>query len=96
MLTRLQEEYADRGLKIVAINIEPRLSLERWRTYWRRLGGGEVIWAQDAQYAATTAFNVQRLGTEIIINAQGRVVSKGADLGYERLKRRLDEALQVG
>ena len=96
MLTRLQAEYGDRGLKIVAINVEPRLSLERWRTYWTGLGGGKVIWAQDEQYAATTAFNVQRLGTEIIVDTRGRVVSKGADLGYERLKRRLEAALQAG
>ena len=85
---------ADRGVKVVAINTQPFYDLQSWKTYWRGLGAGDVLWAQDTDYSAIAAYNALTLGTTIIIDRQGRIVYRdGGATSYEKLSAEVKKAL---
>jgi len=79
----------------VAINILPgRFTLGEWRAFWQYLGGGEVLFAEDARQQAVPAFNVRALGTTIIINREGRVLYRDSGATtYEKLRVEVGRAL---
>ena len=61
------------GVEVVAINTQPFYNLQYWRRFWKDLGAGDVIWAQDTDNSAIAAYNALTLGTTIIIDTQGRI-----------------------
>jgi len=90
----VQREFADRGVEVVAVNIVPQATLQQWQAFWKSLGAGDVVWAQDSGQAVT-AFNVQALGTTIVVDRKGRVVYRDAGATpYETLRRAVLKALE--
>jgi hypothetical protein len=79
----------------VAINIFPDLGLERWARYWRSVGGGEVVYAQDTRREAVRAFRVRAAGSTIVLDRQGREVYRDSSAtDYETLKAAVERALR--
>ncbi len=94
-LARLQSEYQDQGLTVIAVNIWPsNYSLDEWVGFWKRIGAGDVLWAQDANDTAIRAYKVMALGTEVIVDREGAIVfrSEGA-AGYKELRSELEKVL---
>lgn len=73
-LGKLQQEYGASGLRVIAINVEPRASLEDWTRFWKSSGAGDVVWAQDVNGTTIESYSLVNLGTEIIVNRRGRIV----------------------
>ena len=91
---RIQEEYGDQGISVVAINTAPFASLEDWRGFWRSKNAADVTWATDYDGQLVKQFNVISLGTTIIIDRQGRVSYRddGAT-HYDTLRAKIEAAL---
>ncbi len=93
-LARIQEEYRARGLKVVAVNVFPQIALQRWADYWRRAGGGDVVYAQDTRREAIRTLDVQTAGATVVLDREGRVVfSDRFATAYETLKDAVERAL---
>lgn len=78
------------------INLLPGLyTLEKWKTYWRRIGGGdEVLFAQDTGQRAADAFHVMRLGTTVVVDREGLVTYRDSGATpYDILRAEVDKAL---
>jgi len=94
-LSRIRSDLGNRGVEVVAINILPqRASLRAWEGFWRSLGGGEALFAEDIRGEAVPAFNVRALGTKVIINRKGQVVYRDSGVTpYEKLRSAVERAL---
>ena len=79
---------------MVAVNIEPRYSLNDWAAFWKSTGAGDVLWAQDTNGTTVQDYRLVALGTEVIVDGDGRVAfrSDGA-AGYDRLRSAVEQAL---
>jgi hypothetical protein len=81
-------------MEVVAINIFPQYSLQQWEAYWRSVGGGDALFAEDTNQRAVVAFNIRAAGTKIIINRERQIVYRnGAVTTYEKLRSEVDKAL---
>lgn len=81
-------------MEVVAINVFPQYSLRQWEAYWRSVGGGDAIFAEDSNQRATVAYNVRASGTKIIIDREGHIVYRAAGVTtYEKLRSEVDKAL---
>lgn len=80
---------------MVAINILPQAGdLREWERYWRSLGGGDVLFAEDASREATAAFNIRAAGTKVIVDRKGRIVFRDVGITpYEQLQSIIERAL---
>jgi hypothetical protein len=87
-LGRIQEEFGEQGVEVIAINMVPQNNLQEWRAYWKWLGAGDVVWAQDTPDGqAVKAYNIQALGTTVIIDRAGRVAYRdAASTSYKKLR----------
>ncbi len=72
-LGRIQNEFSDRGVNVVAINIRPWTNLERWRKFWKSTGAGDVVWAMDEGQRVGRLMKVTSAGTTIIIDRERRI-----------------------
>ena len=85
---------AGRGVEVVAINTQPFYDLQYWKSFWKSLGAGDVLWAQDTDYSAVVAYNALTLGTTIIIDRQGRIIYRdGGATSYDKLRAEIEKAL---
>ena len=94
MLARIQTKYRSRGLEVIAVNLLLSAPLDYWRQYWRRVGGGDVVYAQDTRREAVRALQIQTAGATVVIDRQGRIVWR--DLyatPYEQLQAAVEKAL---
>ncbi len=81
-------------MEVVAINVFPQYSLRQWEAYWRSVGGGDALFAEDVNQRAIVAFNVRPAGTKIIIDREGKIVYRnGGVTTYEKLRSEVDKAL---
>lgn len=82
-------------MKVVAVNIVPQNSLQQWQAFWKSLGAGDVVWAQDTPDGqAVRAYNIQALGTTVIVGRDGRVVYRdAAATSYKKLQAEVLKAL---
>lgn len=79
---------------MVAVNILPAYTLEEWRAFWKRTGAGDVLWAQDAESQASKAYQLLYLGTEVVVDRQGRVAFRSdGPARYEALRAALEKTL---
>lgn len=94
-MARIQKEYGDHGVRVVAVNIAPIYALEDWVDFWKnRARAGDVLWAQDTSERAIKAYKLVALGTEIIVGRQGQIVFRSdGPVGYEKLRSRIESAL---
>lgn len=81
-------------MKVVAINIQPGYSLEVWRRFWRSTGAGDVLWAQDARGEAAQRYRLLALGTEVVVDRQGRIAFRSdGPSGHEKLRSEIEKVL---
>ncbi|MFQ5812191.1 MAG: TlpA family protein disulfide reductase [Anaerolineae bacterium] len=94
-LGKIQEEFGGQGVEVVAVNIVPQNSLQEWQAFWKRLGAGDVVWAQDTPDGqAVGAYNIQALGTTVIVGRDGRVTYRDAvATSYKMLRTEVLNAL---
>jgi len=94
-LNRIQGEYKARGVTVVAVNIFPAAGLDHWTQYWKSVGGGDVVYAQDTRREAIRALQVRFAGATVVIDRQGREVWRdNSATDYETLKAAVERALQ--
>ena len=93
-LGKIQQEFKDDGLYVLAINISPFGSLEQWKTYWKSKDASDVIWAEDHEQEVVRLLRVLSLGTTIIIDRQGRITYRddGAT-SYNTLRAKIEDVL---
>lgn len=93
-LNRIQSEYGERGVTIVAVNMYPRTGLQQWRAYWRSVGGGPVTHAQVPGREAMGALRVRYPGSTLVLDRQGREVFRdSAATDHKTLKAAVERAL---
>ena len=83
-------------MKVVAINIAPQLgSLEEWQAFLKEFGAGDFVWAQDTDdQRAVIAYNIQSLGTTVIVGRDGEIAYRDEEAStYEMLRTGVLQAL---
>ncbi len=94
MLARINEEYRDRGVEILALNVIPATPLPEFVQYMKARGGGDHLYATDARLAVAQAYRVQYLGTLIVVDRDGRVAGEWGDaVSYDQLKQVVEQLL---
>ena len=94
MLKRIQAEFKDKNLEVVAVNLFRHVTLDIWEEYWRGVGGGDVLYASDDKRQAIIAFNVRTPGATVVVNRNGEVVFQdGYATTYETLLQAVLKAL---
>ena len=87
-LARLYAEYGDRGLEVLAVDIDPsegEADLKRFREWAVPQAG--YRWALDPEGALVRAFKVRALDTTVVIDPEGRIVYRDeVSTPYETLK----------
>jgi hypothetical protein len=93
-LARIQREYRDRQVEVIAVNVYPRTPLKEWRAYWKGVGGGDVTFAQDTGLAAARAMRVRSAGATVVFDRQGHVVYRdNRPTSYAELRAAVEKAL---
>ncbi len=91
---RIQQEFGDRGLTVVAVNTAPFSSLEDWKEYWKSKDAEDVTWATDTTGELVQQFRVYSLGTTVIIDREGRIAYRDdTATPYEVLLAQVKEVL---
>lgn len=72
-LGQIYAAYADRGVDIVAVNIDPYMTLDDVRDFKTFVGGADYIWAEDETGAVARAYGVRALETTVIIDRNGLI-----------------------
>lgn len=72
-LSRINTEYADRGVDIVAPDIDPFTTTDDLRDFKSFVGGADYTWAQDDGGAVTRAYGVRALETTVIVDRSGHI-----------------------
>ncbi len=81
-------------MEVVAINVFPQYSLRQWEEFWRSVGGGDALFAEDTNQRAVVAYKIRAAGTKIIIDREGKIVYRnGGVTTYEKLRSEVDKAL---
>ena len=62
--------------------------------FWKSIGAGDVVWAQDSQRVTPREYEIIALGTEVIVDRQGTVTFRSdGPVGYERLEAEIEKVL---
>ena len=101
VLAQLQTEYGDQGLRVLAVNIDSRnYTLAEWREFVKRFEPNEFIGlaqsgsVQDVTNQAIQAYQLKALGTQVIVDRQGRVAfRRDGPVGYEKLRSEIEKVL---
>jgi hypothetical protein len=79
----------------VAVNIYPAAGLDYWTQYWRSVGGGDVVYAQDTHREAIRALQVRFAGATVVLDGAGREVWRdNSATDYDTLKTAVERALK--
>jgi peroxiredoxin len=93
-LAQLQQDYADRGLQVLAIDVdagETAADLDRFR---QLVPGAAYHWALDPGNRVTLAYGVRAMDTTVVIDGAGRIAYRDeAPSSYARLRQALERAL---
>ena len=91
---RIQQEFGDRGLTVVAVNTAPFSSLEDWKEYWKSKDAADVTWATDTTGELVQHFRVYSLGTTVIIDRDGLIAYRdNVATPYEILESQVEPLL---
>lgn len=81
-------------MTVVAVNVYPGAGLDSWTQYWRAVGGGEVVYAQDTRREAVRALQVRSAGATVVIDGTGHEVWRDSSAtAYETLRAAVERAL---
>jgi len=93
-LNALYGEYGDRGLRIVAIDIDPRDTEKQLARFRRLAGNSRHLWARDIEQNVIRTYGVRTLDTTIVIDRTGKVAYTDAFVtGHERLQNVVEALL---
>lgn len=69
--------------------------MSEWFVFLQNAGAGDFLLAEDPDGSVVTAFNIQYLGTTIILNANGEIVYRDEVTStYEMLREGMLNATQ--
>lgn len=77
-MAKLEQEYADRGLDLLFLSVDPLDTPDDWARFRRIAEGPQRYWALDAGQRATLAYEVRATDTKVFIDRTGRLVSRYA------------------
>ncbi len=93
-LGRLHAELSDRGIRIIAVDIDPTSTPEALAEFREAAGNPGYVFAFDQDGATARAFRVANLDVTVIIDAAGRIAYRDAFVtDYETLRRALGAVL---
>lgn len=72
-LAQLHEQYADQGLTVVAINVEPQKNSEALSQFRTMSNNAAYTWVFDSEYKVTKLYAVKALDSTLIIDRGGRI-----------------------
>ncbi len=79
---------------MVAVNIQPSYSLEEWKGFWKSIGAGDVLWAQDSASSTIAKYELVALGTEVLVDRQGLVTFRSdGPARYGKLRSEIEKVL---
>ena len=90
---RIQQEFIDQGVTVVAVNTAPWSSLDDWRDFWKSKGAGDVIWATDSDQQVARLLRVTSLGTTIVIDRRYISYRDGGATHYDILLAQVENVL---
>jgi peroxiredoxin len=90
-LSSLKSQLGER-IDALMVDIDPGDSPQDLRAWGRAVGHLSYPLAIDATGQLALAYQVQELGTTVIYDAQGRIVSRSVDPGISALKQGLRRA----
>ncbi len=94
-VARAANEYRDRGLQALAVDVDPADTPADLARFRRLVGdGGIVTWAFDQQSLLLRLYNVRALDTTVLIDRQGRLARRSeVPPPYGALKQWIEEVL---
>lgn len=95
-MARIHEEYKDKGVELLALNIIPQYSSAEFLAYMKQYKGGDHFYATDTGQQVAVAYQIQYLGETRFIDREGNIAGKAFPPGvsYEELKQAVDQLLQ--
>lgn len=91
-LGRIHEEYADRGVRILAVDVETFSTEDELRRFARETGDSGHDWALDRRGELALAFDAFSLETTVVIDPSGKIVFRDdSTTTYERLRAILEQ-----
>lgn len=95
-MARIHDEYKDKKVNILALNVIPQYSTKDFLAYMKRYKGGDHLYATDTGQQVAELYKINYLGETAFINREGRLVAKAfpPGLDYEELKQTVDWMLQ--
>lgn len=96
-LARAYSEYRDRGLQVLAVDVDPAdtlTDLARFRRLVPSGAGDGFSWALDQEGLLLRLYNVRSLDTTVLIDRQGRLARRSeVPPPYGALKQWIEEVL---
>jgi peroxiredoxin len=93
-LARLYDEYEEKGLKVIVIDLDPDTNPERLQTFIDLVGDNRLTWVFDPNAEFMYLYNVRALDTTIIVNSDGYEVYRDIQsTPYEKLRQALEQLL---
>ncbi len=93
-LGRLHAEFSDRGLRIIAVDIDPTSTPEALAEFREAAGNPGYTFAFDHDGATARAFRVANLDVTVILDAEGRIAYRDSFVtDYQTLRRALGAVL---
>ena len=101
VLAQLQSEYQDQGFRVVAVNIvSNNYSLADWTTFLNQFEPkdqsdfAERAAVQDVKGQAIRQYELTTLGTEMIVDRQGRITFRSdGSTGTKKLRAEIEKVL---
>ena len=102
VLARLQSEYGDEGFRVLAVNIDSgNYSLKEWSQFVNRYVPEELfdsagsLAVQDIEYRSVRQYEITTLGTQVLVDRQGRVALRSeGPMSYGKLSSEIERLLQ--
>lgn len=73
-LARVHQLYKDKGLSVVALNVQPGDTDAELGQFRQAAGNPDYVWAFDDNYSVAQAYNVRSLDTTVLIDQSGKIV----------------------
>ena len=95
-MARLHQEYKNRNVQVLALNIIPQYTEAQFLSWMRRYKGGDHAYATDQTLQVAQAYEVRSLGETAFIDRDGRIAARAypPGLAYEDLKQVVEGLLQ--
>lgn len=93
-LDQLYKDYADQGLTVVAINVEPEKNAESLAQFRQQSFDAPYAWTFDNEFKVTQLYGVKALDTTFVIDRAGNIAYNDAyPTPYETLKKEVEKWL---